>query len=199
MSEVCSTVRLFRLVAAIGAVAITLGCSMSGQPNNGSSVTPRSTAHLSSPSPLADPPVTCVTGGSPEQLNPAFGPGIGGSPVWVISGTTIHVGFGDGTLRGVTYTNHGWSVKVLWVIEPSYSHTIRVSGAAVDTGEPLWFQFNGQESPTTSAVLDPSKPPTGAGGWPGFPSNVFIPRAACYNLTATWPQGHWKLVVAAGL
>ena len=191
--------RLFRLVAAIGVVAITLGCSISGQPNNGSSVTPRSMAPLSSPSPLAVPPVTCAILGSPQQLNPAFGPGIGGSPVWVISGTTIHVGFGDGTLRGVTYTNHGWSVKVLWVSEPSYSQPIHVSGAAVDTGQPLWFQFNGQESPTTSAVLDPSKPPTGTGGWPGFPSYVFIPRAACYYLTATWPQGHWRVVVAAGL
>jgi len=153
---------------------------------------------MTSPNPLAAPPTDCATVGSPQQLNPAFGPGIGGNPIWIIAAsTTIHVGFGDGTLRGVTYTDHGWSVKVLWVVDPNFNGQIQVSGGLLDTEHPLWMQFGGP--PVKSAVLDPTKAPTGAGGWPGFPSYLFIPTAGCYFITASWASGHWRLVVAAGL
>lgn len=183
--------------AAVIAAVMIAGCSPFAQPTARASSTPTGPS-LTSPIPLESPPANCATVGSPQQLNPAFGPGIGGPPVWIIAAsTTIHVGFGDGTLRGVTHTDHGWSVKVLWVVEPSYSQQIHVSGGAIDSGQPLWMQFSGP--PVKSAVLDPTKAPTGTGGWPGFPSYLFIPRATCYFITASWPQGRWRLVVSAGL
>jgi hypothetical protein len=99
---------------------------------------------------------------------------------------------------------HGFYQKVLWVIQPHYSHPVQLSGIDSDRGSPLWFQIAGN-APTTVPVLDPTHPQA----YPGepanpdevyacYPSYLFIPHAGCFVLEATWPGGHWRIPFAAG-
>jgi hypothetical protein len=80
----------------------------------------------------------------------------------------------------------------------------RHADADPDRGDPLWFQI-GDKAPTTTPKLDPTQPgayPYNPANpdqvFPEYPSYLFIPRAGCYVLEASWPGGHWRIPFAAG-
>jgi len=145
-------------------------------------------------------PKDCLVGSTPtpKYLDSDFGPGIGGSPVWFIAG-------GPRTsLEGDLYFQHGWGVKVLWVIGPHYTHPVMLRGWSLTDNTPLWFQFSGDAAgdPTPSPLLNPLHPGSVTGsdhGWAEFPSALYVPKADCYYLEASWPGGSWRIRFAAGL
>ena len=150
------------------------------------------------------PPTSCPSGPNPQTVSPDFGPGLGQTPVWAVA-------FGAGAQGAVlllqgeaTIGPHGYYQKVLWVIQYGYGQPVRLGGSDSESGSPLWFQI-GDAAPTTTPVLDPTHPGAYPGNpvnpdrvFPNYPSYLFIPRAGCYVLEATWPGGHWRIPFAAG-
>lgn len=154
---------------------------------------------------LGDPPPTsCPPGPAPKVVSPDYGPAVGQAPAWAVA-------FSPGThgpvllVQGLTTLGqHGFYEKVLWLIQPGYSHLVHLSGSDGSSGSALWFQI-GDSAPTTNGVLDPASPgaysvnpaePNQA--FINFPSYLFVPQAGCYFLEATWPGGHWRIPFAAG-
>jgi hypothetical protein len=133
-------------------------------------------------------------------LSSHFGPGIGGYPAWA-------VGFGGpvawrsaGGIVGQQPTQYGWPEKVLWVVKRSYPGSVRLRGANLADGVPLWFEIGGRREATVAPVLKALEPaiPYQTEGWAEFPSYLYIPRAGCYTLEAEWEGGFWRVIFAAG-
>ena len=149
------------------------------------------------------PPTSCPPGPNPQTVSPDFGPGLGQAPAWAVafsSGAHGAVLFLQGE---ATIGPHGYYQKVLWVIQPNYSHPVHLSGRDSDRGSPLWFQI-GDRAAATAPVLDPTQPGAGYDAtnpnqvFAAYPSYLFIPHAGCYVLEASWPEGHWRIPFAAG-
>jgi hypothetical protein len=68
-----------------------------------------------------------------------------------------------------------------------------------DSGR-LWFEVEDRdERPVPQAMLNPATPGVPAiGDYRKFPSYVYIPRAGCYSVEASWRGGTWRLVLALG-
>ena len=149
------------------------------------------------------PPTSCPSGPNPRIVSPDFGPGLGQAPVWGVAFSSGPHGAvlllqGDATIGP-----HGYYQKVLWVIQPKHAHPVHLSGSDADRGSPLWFQI-GDKAPTTTPVLDPTHPGAEYSAtnpnqvFANFPSYLFIPHSGCYVLEASWPEGHWRILFAAG-
>jgi hypothetical protein len=95
------------------------------------------------------------------------------------------------------HTEHGWRVKVLWVMHPDARATVTVTGSAVGGDEALWFEPAGK-TPTTTLVLDPSAPGTVDDIWLNWPSYLYVPRAGCYRLDVTSANGGWSATFGFG-
>lgn len=93
----------------------------------------------------------------------------------------------------------GWAIKVLWVLEPSTSEPVMISGREVDTGAAIAFDpVNGPVSDTM--LLDPRNPgtPSRRKGWTAHPSLLLFPEAGCYVIEAAWDGGSWQRAFAFG-
>ena len=161
------------------------------------SAQPRSaTGHATAP-PLGAVPSTCPSNPPPTDLPHDVGAAIGMSPVWTVGftpGLSLHLG----NPRLLYHGPHGWYRKVAWAAAPGYRLPIRVHGGTLDGRMPLWFQV-GEQLPTTSPVLDPLHPVVTGNTWGElFTSYIFIPKAGCYFVEASWPGGTWRLAFAAG-
>lgn len=81
-------------------------------------------------------------------------------------------------------------------------YVLGLQGKDMHTGTPLRFQFTDADPIVTSLLLDPNHPThLGAGAGPDYQewgSYIFIPKAGCYQLEATWPGGRWSFPFAAG-
>lgn len=160
---------------------------------------------------LGPPPRTCPPAPSsvvPRAVGPWTAGGVlGRSPAWAVgfgvfgrSGRAV-LGVDPAAPRG----QHGYQVKVLWVVAPGYKQPVRLRGFNRASGSPLWFQV-AMES--TAAVLDPAHPGASDSGDPqaadpqkryaSFPSHLLIPVAGCYTLVVAWPGGSWTATFAAG-
>ena len=103
--------------------------------------------------------------------------------------------------RGAPRTSHGCRVKVLWVVEADLEQPARVQARELRTGAALWFEIGeGGGGTAPVGVLDPAGggAPATASGYREFPSYVYVPRAGCYELEATWSRGSWRLVFGLG-
>jgi hypothetical protein len=168
--------------------------TISTKPTNSATLVPVPTTP-----PLGSIPRDCTPGPTPRSSLPGIGPVIGGSKVWASgfegSHATILIRPYDDT-----YTQHGWSWKIVWEVGPDYTQLVTIQGGNLRNGMPLWIQVTG--NPATSAVLDPKHPdhPGSSVGidWAEWGSYVFIPQAGCYYLQASWPGGSWRIDFAAG-
>lgn len=204
--------RLSRLpwyAALVALLAVLISCTQTPQsssmPTATLSTNPTRTPPLilpTTPAPATPPlgpiPRNCPPGPTPRSSLPGIGPVIGGSKVWA-SGfngphAEISIPYYD------TYTQHGWSWKIVWEVGPDYTQLVTIQGGNLRDGTPLWFQVTG--NPTTSPVLDPRHPDhpgsTVGTDWAEWGSYVFIPQAGCYYLQASWPGGSWRINFAAG-
>jgi hypothetical protein len=178
-------------------LALLAGCSQGGGPTHAvaratrTSVVPTPTYAVNHV--LGPIPQDCPPGPTPQSISPNLTDVVGGSPVWLTPVTGIP--------SSVPFTQFGWPDKVIWEVEPSYTEQIMVHGGSLRDGTQLWIELNNAH-PTTTAVLDPQNPghdPSVVGnGWAEWGSYIYIPKADCYYLEATWPEGHWYLTFAAG-
>jgi hypothetical protein len=202
------------------------GCSATSRQATGTPPTARATsataarqtlpggpaATTPTPGQLGPPPRTCPPAPRsvvPRPVGPwSEGGVLGRSPAWAVgfgvfgrSGRAV-LAVDPAAPRG----QHGYQVKVLWVVAPGYKQPVQLHGYDRATGSPLWFQV-GTES--TAPILDPAHPGATDSGNPqaadpqnryaNFPSYLLIPVAGCYTLVVTWPGGSWTATFAAGL
>jgi len=202
--------RLSWYAAIVVLLAVLVSCTQTPQssttPTPTISTKPTSTPTLVSipttPTPTTSPlgpiPRDCSPGPTPRSSLPGIGPVIGGSKVWASGFDGSHADIPIPSYD--TYTQHGWTWKIVWEVGPDYTQLVTIRGVNLRTGTPLWFQVTG--NPTTVAVLDPKHPdhPGSAVGidWAEWGSYVFIPQAGCYYLQASWPGGSWRINFAAG-
>jgi hypothetical protein len=138
-----------------------------------------------------------------HSITPHLGPVIGTSPVWAewSSGLSlIHLESRKNYPSNYD-APYGWQVlKVIWEVEPHYTHPIAIRGYELSDHTPLLLEFDGP--PTANAVLDPHNPthPVSVvgSGWTEWGSSFVVPKAGCYSMEVSWPTGHWNVTMAFG-
>jgi len=96
----------------------------------------------------------------------------------------------------------GWGIKYVWFIKPGFRGRITVQGKNLSGGPPLWLGDDLHGRITRVLVLDigrflQTSPPI-ALARNGIHSGLYLQRAGCYRLDATWPGGHWHGVFSFG-
>lgn len=195
--------RLAIITALTLAVAIG-GCEAGGDSETSPPPAP-TTAAPEPPRParrLAVAPSDC-RGPAPRMVAFAdYGNLIGTSPVWA----GVYAGFDRSNQSyhlepDAPRTEHGWRVKILWVLGPKLDRPARAVGREVGGGQSLWFEVEDRDDePAPVAILNPATPGVPATGdaYKEFPSYAYVPKAGCYLLEAHWPAGKWRLVVGLG-
>jgi len=98
----------------------------------------------------------------------------------------------------------GWYKRIVLLTETNYLGTVTFSGGEMHDGTPIWFgmkQYN--QGPITTFTVLPSNSSisnhTGSDEeWGLSTATLYIPRAGCYFLMATWPEGEWVVFFSAG-
>ena len=151
--------------------------------------------------PLRVVPQNCSPGPAPQSIFSGLGPTIGKAPIWATGFAGPHAVLLIPTSND-TYTQHGWSWKILWNVGPHFPHQVTIQGKDTYTGTPLWFQLTDTDPTITALLLKPNHPDhpgSGAGSdYEEWGSYLYIPMAGCYQIHATWPGGQWSFPFAAG-
>jgi hypothetical protein len=98
----------------------------------------------------------------------------------------------------------GWYKRIMLLTETNYAGTVTFHGAEVRDGSPIWFGMKQHsqvpittftEQPLNSSISNH----TGSDEeWGLSTAILYIPRAGCYFLMATWPEGSWIVFFSAG-
>jgi hypothetical protein len=195
--------------AGLALVLALPACESPGSPApfaTGPSPSTSSTATVISPSAppmpmvsrhLGAPPTDCGRPAPrPRRVASLYGPLVGERPVWVGVYASLDVERAAYQVEDATRTPFGWRVKFLWVLGPSATAVVRLTGVEVRTGDSIWFEVSDGGDPTPTATLDPATP--GAVSEPGilwreFPSYLHFPSAGCYLLQVDSADAGWKL------
>lgn len=129
-----------------------------------------------------------------QELSPDIARMAGGSPFGLVG----IAGEGYIPVAPNNPTKWGYIANTYWVTAPSYTGTVSLKGANIADGTPLWFDLN--NGATTNPTLDTRHPGavTLPSGWNHWPSYLYIPKAGCYQIEATWPGGSWEITIGAG-
>jgi len=97
---------------------------------------------------------------------------------------------------------YGWAIKYVWFIKPGFHGRITVQGKNLSGGPSLWLGDDLHRRITRVLVLDigrflQTSPPI-ALARNGIHSGLYLQRAGCYRLDATWPGGQWQGVFSFG-
>jgi len=179
-----NTYSFARLIALLALASVLVTCSQAPPPQATNTPTPTSSqaTAISAPSPTLTPPPlglapqNCHSGPTPRTIFSDVGPGVGRSPIWAFGlDTTIRIP------SYFTYTQYGWTWKIIWRMAKSYTHPVTLRGRNLHNGTPLWFQIDGQDSNTSPApVLDPVhalRSSNSEENWVEWGSYVYIPTA----------------------
>lgn len=167
-------------------------------------VWPAGTTPAITPSTTLDPaPKNCPTISQTQGFEYRGAPRVvGSSPVLVI-------GFGglDAVLTHLQQAQPpeiGWYRRIILLVETNYAGTVTLQGGELHGVIPIWFgmrQHN--QGPITSLAVRPldasiSNHTRSDEEWGLSSATLFVPRAGCYFLTATWPEGWWIVFFSAG-
>ncbi len=132
-----------------------------------------------------------------------------GAPRAAGSSPVLVIGFG-GPEAVMTNFKHaqppeiGWYKRIVLLTETNYAGTITLRGGEMLSGTPIWFGMSpNNQGPMTSFNLVPlnagvSNHTSGDEEWGLSTTNMYIPRAGCFFLMATWTQGSWVVFFSAG-
>jgi hypothetical protein len=126
----------------------------------------------------------------------------GSSPVMVI-------GFGgpDAVLTNFKHAQPpeiGWYKRIILLTETNYAGTLTFHGGEMRNGSPIWFGMkqHNQVPITTFNVLPLNASVSNHTGsdeeWGLSTATLYIARAGCYFLMASWPEGGWIVYFSAG-
>ncbi|MGZ3616474.1 MAG: hypothetical protein ACXWOL_06360 [Ktedonobacteraceae bacterium] len=132
-----------------------------------------------------------------------------GAPRTVGSSPVLIIGFGgpDAVLKNFAHAQPpeiGWYKRIIMLTETNYAGTVTFRGGDMRDGSPIWFgmkQHN--QGPITTFTVTPLNSSisnhTGTDEeWGLTSATMYIPRAGCYFLLATWPEGEWIVYFSAG-
>ena len=166
--------------------------------------------HAAGPTPLGPIPARCPLGPAPRFIPSLTMDAVGGAPIWAVGfrpNEPLHIG---GDYPGLRFP-HGWAVKIPWVEHRGYTGLVIIRAWTGPRRQPVWFagraqgplpylRLDGRRPTLLPPLYDPRHPtrvvPNPA--WQGFSSYMYIPRASCYVMEASWPGGAWALHFAAG-
>ena len=191
--------------------AVLTGCASVGGSStagSGKRATLAATATPTLPSiPTPGPlPHDCPVTPPPRQtISDMLAPVTGSSPVWATwapGPSVFEVLPSTSPNPSVYIAPFGWPItKVIWEVEPNYTHAVTLRGHEVTDNTPLEFQLGGN-TPTTQAMLDPEHPGHPKSvigpGWAEWGSYIIVPKSGCYTMDVSWPTGHWDVTFAAG-
>jgi hypothetical protein len=136
----------------------------------------------------------------PQAVADFIGPVTFGPPLWA----GIYGGYEPTTNTYSTpdapLTEHGWRVKILFLLEPAHDSAVELVGRGVDgTDGAVLFAIEGTD-PSALATFDPQDPaiPVQHEGWREYPTYAYFPSPGCFRLTATWPGGTSELGFGLG-
>jgi hypothetical protein len=152
-------------------------------------------------------PVNCGSLPQPFRLSTGLNDVIGAWPMWV------GVSAGDLGRESVidmpkiTYVDPEpalkgwWGTKIGWLVDVTYKGKVSLRGYNVADNSPIYFHVHENEPATPLVILDPTNP----GGfiaelkkWAFFPSYIWVSKAGCYTIEATWEGGLWRQVISIG-
>lgn len=134
----------------------------------------------------------------PRAVSPAYAPLVGERPLWAGLYARYDGGAHAFVARDAPRTEHGFRIKVLWIMSPAREAPVTISGSNVASRAPLRFDIEEIADTDTTASLDPDLGGAGEGGWREFPSYVYFDGAGCFRLTASWDDGSWELTFGFG-
>jgi hypothetical protein len=159
--------------------------------------------------PLDQAPQDCPASQFQSFGPPFFPAGLGEYPVWVtgFTGPPTRLAFLDATQPQPR--RFGWAYHLLIIVKATYSGPLEITGGSLDTHIPLWFDNtptahsnNSNAPPTTELLLQPILDMQfvqhSGLRWRSFLTNIYVPAAGCYFLTASWDGGSWQVYFAAG-
>ena len=164
-------------------------------PGNSSPIVPSAT--------LAPAPGACPVMSQPRLF------GFKGAPRVVGSYPVFIIGFG-GSEAVLTNFKHaqppeiGWYRRIFMLTETNYAGTVMIRGGEVHDGTPIWFGMKQHNrGPITTLTVLPlnssiSNHTMSDEEWGLSSATLYIARAGCYFLMATWPQGSWVAFFSAG-
>jgi hypothetical protein len=132
-----------------------------------------------------------------------------GAPRAAGSSPVLVIGFGgpDAVItnfKPAQSPEKGWYKRIILLTETNYTGTITLRGGEMHDGTPIWFGMRpNNQGPVTSFTLVPLNTSTSnhTGGdqeWGLSATTMYIPRAGCYFLMATWSEGSWIVYFSAG-
>jgi hypothetical protein len=133
---------------------------------------------------------------------PGFPMVVGHSPVLVIG-----LGGSSATLthfKRAQPPEIGWYRPITLLTETNYAGTVTLQGGEVNGNTPIWFGVRHDQGLITSLAVRPVDASVSNHfgddqQWGLLHTMLYIPRAGCYVLIATWPEGRWIAFFAAGL
>lgn len=126
----------------------------------------------------------------------------GSSPVLVIDFGGPHA-----VLRNFKHAQPpeiGWYRRITLLTETNYGGAVTFHGGELRDGSPIWFGImqHSQVPNTTFTVIPLNASVSNHTGsdqeWGLSTASLYIARAGCYFLMATWPEGSWVVFFSAG-
>jgi len=151
---------------------------------------------------LGPVPQNCPQNTPQGPDSPPFPSFVGGTPLWI-------TGF-DGSSTTLTHLKHakqlelGWFQQITLVLQSNYAGDVMLQGGDMNDNAPLFFDTvpadQGLTALLTLKSTDSSLSNHTAGdqSWISFTTNVYVPAAGCYYLSAEWADGSWTVYFAAG-
>ena len=132
-----------------------------------------------------------------------------GAPRAAGSSPVLVIGFGgpDAVLTNFKHAQPpeiGWYKRIILLTETNYAGTVTFHGGELRDGSPIWFGMKQHSQvPNTTFTVQPLNASvsnhTGSDEeWGLSSASLYIPRAGCYFLMATWPEGRWVVFFSAG-
>ncbi len=132
-----------------------------------------------------------------------------GAPRVAGSSPVLVIGFGgpDAVLTDFKHAQPpeiGWYKRIILLSETNYAGTVTFHGGELRDGSPIWFGMkqHNQGPITTFTVIPLNSSVSNHTGsdeeWGLSTASLYIPRAGCYFLMATWPEGGWVVFFSAG-
>ncbi len=134
--------------------------------------------------------------------SPPFPSFVGGTPLWI-------TGF-DGSSTALTHLKHakqpelGWYQPITLLLQSNYAGDVMLQGGDMNDNAPLFFDTVPADQGLTALLtlkstdLSLSNHTAGDQSWISFTTNVYVPAAGCYYLSAEWADGSWTVYFAAG-
>jgi hypothetical protein len=136
-----------------------------------------------------------------DFASPLYPPGVGSSPAWITGFTGTNAILNH--LSRAPRPQDGWYAPLLIVSETNFAGDIVLRAGIASSSFPLWFSRQSSSNLVRTVTLHPLDPSlsnhtTGDQQWSATLVYLYIPRAGCYYLDASWNGGSWVAYFAAG-